>query len=1710
MRMKNLVVVVAVLSTGIAAFLSPAAAFAVPAPEQHGALSSCASAPDKPDATPENRDRFVDLWSPRVADHAWLQQYANRDSVPADIRAEGFHAMDADTQVWLLSCLLDDMLAVAGETPGVAKLNAYLTGLNMIIFGKKQIAELRDQLTEMPPPEDANQLPVHQDMTSAALDNMTQDLVDEPSLTSDDQPESDATAPSTTTTDSSEASTSQELETLSGAPAIVPASSEPVAPRALGPKPTAFNPQSLLAIQPIQILLNAINSLLQLISQIQGQLFTLPGLNILASAFYKICAESPTMPLKCSISLPVGVPIPADVNGDNFPDVTGWLSPLIGGGAVGAKFMVTRLSPGQGKLKAHVFAVYDPPAVKKRIQFGFDGRADTLANRTAATFKLHNVLAALQGDVHVTADVQSYTPGTAQSLTFAIKSLVGGSAGVLPSEEDPMVGSVQMSPVPDSLTVDARLIHTAARDQDIFTVGSSTPTKVNALIDQKSTTTTPKSDRVFTAEVDKLPTSVTVDLVRNGETQTIDYTGSAPIDHVRATDTATPDVNHLGSFTESIYDVHGVPTNVHVNLKGAQDITYTASAKIPEVSFSTRTLVDNVLQQQITAKAHQIPKAVHVTNLTTPDQQAITYDADSELQDVELSMFDLSEAGDKTNLVAKATGIPTHLAFTQTKSTGVYDLSAPGGIDLIEAALTRNDGTLLPLPGDHATVHKVGNTLGLDFRLTGFESAHFDGSENTTVELGLNPGGQSFDAIADLDDPNVLATAHVSQLPTHMAVTLSPTDGTADYAATSVIPLLEAAFTLRDTDTFATVKLTDLPKNIGLTFNTSGPVPAVTYDADSRLGSIEATYQEEPGGLAIHGLISDLPQHMTIGGIDPMVFDARTSASDPAGSSYLGQVLFQYAEDGVFASPPTSDDHIYLDTLSDTHAELQYTGLKLLSVDTSDQELHAEIRNTSPRLLRAYLTTPNLTLTGFIDKVPAQINIDQVDNLVSYRASSPIDQIFTDLHTTSGDALAVDVHGVPGSVDGGPNSIDVLFDGANSRLNWDASGETTSISAQAHLTPATLGGTRAFDAGLTITGIPSHWDATWLDGNVLFQAPDGIGSIAAQVTNHGTYHVLTGDHLSAFFDQPSGNLDASLKISNLTKAGFSKLTGANGGGFEAALNMGNQGNFKFAADVTLTATKLLASGEFNHLPSALTLRSDGGRITYSGNTNPDLTMSVAAGTAAALAATPEPNDVHGVSVRDGAAGGNIAVRAKLRLTGLPTGLDLNSPAGTYTVSGYHPTNDTLVVDVILTELAPDLSLQVQQVVPTATPVDFTFGPFLSSTSGDTHTLSLNYTANQALGSLTAEATYGNTDDAKLVISSIPKTVAVNASFGPAQKSVNVDMDSGISEITASYKKVGAADFAASVKLDDVPKWVHLLLGRATGTDGTTNVSAPDFTFTADAAGLDIEAAVTAEIADPLDVKAAAQLKVTNLGKTVTGALNGRTVNIASTPATEKFLLTAAGSVQINVDLGFDLVGGFIHNTGSLDINIDVKQLTLGFENASTLQLDLGVTTGLKGDYSSFTLGEDTKTVATIQDTLKLVASLPDPFPNINFTVFNIGPDSINFENVISSFRLASNKLDVAFSQNLVDILCCTIDAQLLMRPHAERTTSGPSFTVGQPPSDGNPPAWLITPNPNVLGLSLPDFVIDVVAYFTSPYGHDLSGRLLCDVPLADPFDCTPF
>jgi hypothetical protein len=52
--------------------------------------------------------------------------------------------MGADTQAWLGSCLLDNMLATTGEHPDAKKRQDYLLDIQMmIIFGKEASAEIK-------------------------------------------------------------------------------------------------------------------------------------------------------------------------------------------------------------------------------------------------------------------------------------------------------------------------------------------------------------------------------------------------------------------------------------------------------------------------------------------------------------------------------------------------------------------------------------------------------------------------------------------------------------------------------------------------------------------------------------------------------------------------------------------------------------------------------------------------------------------------------------------------------------------------------------------------------------------------------------------------------------------------------------------------------------------------------------------------------------------------------------------------------------------------------------------------------------------------------------------------------------------------------------------------------------------------------------------------------------------------------------------------------------------------------------------------------------------------------------------------------------------------------------------------------------------------------------------------------------------------------
>jgi hypothetical protein len=187
------------------------------------------------------------------------------------------------------------------------------------------------------------------------------------------------------------------------------------------------------------------------------------------------------------------------------------------------------------------------------------------------------------------------------------------------------------------------------------------------------------------------------------------------------------------------------------------------------------------------------------------------------------------------------------------------------------------------------------------------------------------------------------------------------------------------------------------------------------------------------------------------------------------------------------------------------------------------------------------------------------------------------------------------------------------------------------------------------------------------------------------------------------------------------------------------------------------------------------------------------------------------------------------------------------------------------------------------------------------------------------------------------------------------------------------------------------------------------------------------------------------------------------------------------------------------NTGNLHVNANIKQLTLGFQNASDLRLDLGITTGLTGDFSQFTLGEQSDTTVTVDDHFHFVLDL-DVFGTVDVGIVDINNASFDLGNVISRFHLNTNTEGFLSLLHLSALLAhCDIGINYRPATYEPQPPDGSSLTVGPPPGDGHDPAaWLITPDPSIFGFTLPDFALDVIAFFASPYGNDISPGIDCD------------
>ncbi|MGH9279607.1 MAG: hypothetical protein ACRD12_16090 [Acidimicrobiales bacterium] len=1414
-----------------------------------------------------------------------------------------------------------------------------------------------------------------------------------------------------------------------------------------------------------------IESLLKEVASLPGTLLTVPPQVALGAVTYRVCTEAPQVVLSCSLPVPIALPLLVDVTGDRLPDVSAQLAPSINLFApldVGFSFTVARLPTAPaGPLPAHVVAVYDPILSGKRVQFGFDGRAETLANRATARVTIKNVLAAVRGDLNVVVAADHVQPGAVETATLAVKTLASGSFLQPLAETDPLVGALRVEGVPASLTAGLHVQGTADTDRATLEITSSSPTRVDALVTKDTTSQSPSTHKEYRLLVDKLPQRVVVDLVRQADTNRVDVLTSQPVAHLSASTRLVPDTSQAGTYNDSVYDVRGLPTEVHIEQVGGDNFAYRASNVLPSASFSTGAFVDGVLNTSTSGAVKDVPTDVRL--MRTVDGNGVTtvaYDANGSLGEATVGLFDRPE--NLASLAATARGLPRHAVLRSNPATGAGDYSGSEPIGRLEATLSRAGGSTIDFAGDHVTVLKRGDQLGLDVAVSGLKSFHFDASQRATSEVTLAPGGQPFHAVVDADVPDVLARLDVSNLPATMGATVDVAAGVASYTAQGeVVDEVAAYYERRDTGAVATVEAEAVPAAMNLNFATGDTTPKLTYGASGRLGKLHAFYRAAPSAMAFDATVVDLPPYFTVEGADPFVFDARDRAEAPSGSSHLGALRFRYTTDEEFAEPPTTDDHLLVDVDSEaTQVDLSYHGLRRVrTATTADKGLHVELGNTEKRLFRTYLDTPDLSLEGFVRGVPTDVTFDISGQTATYHGSSRIDEVAVDIDRRNGETVAIDVTDIP-------ETVALTFDSVGSAVEWQASDQVGGLAALVRFGAPTTGSTRVFDASLVLAGIPRHWRASYGAGHPRFEGISGpIESLAATFTNHGTATSLDGDHANVVFESSTGDLDASVKVSGLALVDYEKLdNGAHG-----TVRLAEGGTLGLGARVGSADNRLTLTGKVVGLPEHLQFTHTDGVAHYQSNSSPDVQLVVGYGSDAAVAATPDPPSIHGFAIRDGTAGGSTAIKASMFLTGFPSELIVDAPAEVFTVSGFSP-RLPVSLDARLNGLTsePVILLATQHGIPAH--AGFTLGHLNNTVLPDgTRHSDFTYQATGTLGRLTI-LKLAAAGDAYLDISSIPASISVGLDSADGRTKAAVVMTEGIASIAALAGPHDESLLTGSpptrswnvgVTLTDVPR--ELALTVASG--------ASPVIYEASDAGMDLRAFVR------IDPAALVQIRVDNLGKRVTVTANATeikprsslpfplpnipavNVHVESTPKTE--YLSVSGALDVNLAKTWESPSIPIFGLGDRVAIAVAAKFFLGrisgavtLSDFATVDLQLSVVSKImQGDFREVGLY---LALEQIRLTLSLVLKI------FRWSIKLVDLPSLNIAKIQVPFRFAAAHEGQWFS--ISTLFPCGISIRrfririkffkldVSLRPHPHHTGS----TTGPPPGEEGG-VWFATP-----------------------------------------------
>ena len=575
---------------------------------------------------------------------------------------------------------------------------------------------------------------------------------------------------------------------------------------------------------------------------------------------YRVCSESDTKAASCSLTLPLAVPAIVDVTGDHTPDVLMDMVPVAAPGDVigaatqlldvqkqitdaqnslngilqilqdpvqailhpellveklrlqqlltdlattleqklkaltdlidlGVAVLEVRLPTSEttGKaLHAHVWGVYDLPT-HKRLSVGFDGfrRGDTLPIAALGLYTF-NVGRFLQGVYDIHANVLQVGAGDAMAITAGLGTVSDDANGDV---VNPTVASARFSPVPLLFSAHAVIDPGSTTAPETASVDATSTSSSH--LDAQVLSDGAASDSFTQAKIDTLPTQVSAQVTRppTGTDATVHYTASSAIDNVL-----------FANFEYAGAQLNRATQAVATKLPSAFDATLQAAS----------------------------------TQAANGDNIAFHYSASSALASLDADYYDR-----QGGIVGRGSlrGLPTAVDLVVDRPTSHLTLTTSQAIGSAALNVSRNLGAYAPIDGDHATLVTKGTGVGISAQVSGLKTvdAYYDSHPRLTAQF--DPGGQPFEAAADLDGDQK-AQATVTNLPPSLSVDADTASGKIAYRASAVVHRVQVEYTKVSAGPTLFAAVNELPQSVDVTY-TLGDKPEVTYQASSSVPRIE-------------------------------------------------------------------------------------------------------------------------------------------------------------------------------------------------------------------------------------------------------------------------------------------------------------------------------------------------------------------------------------------------------------------------------------------------------------------------------------------------------------------------------------------------------------------------------------------------------------------------------------------------------------------------------------------------------------------------------------------------------------------------------------------------------------------------------------------------------------------------------------------------------